>query len=292
MRARQLGRLVGAAALALLLAGCFKVDMDVEVMPDNTVSGTAVVAVDQDLLELSGQDADQIFNDAGTTDLPEGASIDDYSEDGFVGQQITFEDVALSEFTGSDTFSGSGLGEELSIVREGDEFVVSGELDMSGEQFTDQEIPQQLLQNFEFTISITFPGEVRSSTGEVDGNTVTWTPTVGENTVMEARASAIPSSTSPWLIILLVALGAFLLGAVVYLLTRRREPTPAEGPVDADAVPPPAAGGPVEEGAMPPAAAPAPPAAPLPPEEPTEPVAPPSPPGSAIPPEDEPSTSA
>jgi hypothetical protein len=292
MRARRLGRLLGAAALALVLAGCFKVDMDVEVAPDDTVSGTAVVAIDEDLLELSGQDPDQIFSDAGQTDLPEGASIDDYSDDGFVGQQITFEDVPLSEFSGSDTFSGSGLGEELSIVREGDEFVVSGELDMSGEQFTgNQDIPAQFLEKFEFTISITFPGEVRSSTGEVDGNTVTWTPTVGENTVMEARASAIPSSTSPWLIILVVALVAFLLGAVVFLLTRRREPMPAEGPVDVAAVPPPAAGSPVEEGAMPPAAAPAPPMASLPPEEPTEPVAPPPPPpGSAVPPEDEPPT--
>jgi hypothetical protein len=288
MRTRRIGRILGAAALAVLLAGCFKVDMDVEVTPENTVSGTAVIAVDEDLLELSGQDADQIFSDVNSTDLPEGASIDEYSEDGFVGQQIAFEDVPLAEFTGSDTLSGSGLGEQLSIVREGDEFVVSGALDMSGEQFTGQDIPPQFLENFEFTISITFPGEVISSSGEVDGNTVTWTPVVGENTPIEARASAIPSATSPWLIIALVAVGAFLLGAVVFLLTRRREPVPATGPVDMAAVPPPAAGGPVEEDAIPPAAAPAPPTAPLPTEEPTEPAAPPPPPGSALPPEDEP----
>jgi hypothetical protein len=284
MRTRRLGRVLGATSLALLLAGCFRVDMDVEVSPEDTVSGSAVIAVDESLVELSGQSADEIFSDVDSSDLPEGASIDDYSEDGFVGQQITFEDVPLEEFTSSDTLSGSGLGEELSIVRDGDEFVVSGALDMSGEQFTGTDIPEQFLENFEFTISITFPGEVTESTGEVDGTTVTWQPKVGENTRIEARASAIPSETSPWLIIALVALGAFLLGAVVFLLTRRRAAAPAAGPVDGDAAPPPAAAGPIEGTA-------AAPTAPLPPEEPTAPVAPPPPPGSALPSEDEPPAS-
>ena len=163
--------------------------MDVEVSPENTVSGTAVIAIDESLVELSGQSADEIFSDVDQSELPEGASVEAYSEDGFVGQQITFEDVPLGEFTSSDTFSGSGLGDELRIVREGDEFVVTGALDMSGDQFTDTEIPQQFLDNFEFTISITFPGEVTSSTGEVDGNTVTWQPQVGENNPIEARAA-------------------------------------------------------------------------------------------------------
>jgi hypothetical protein len=291
MRARQLGRLLGVAALALLLAGCFRVDMDVEVSADNTVSGTAVIAIDESLVELSGQSVDQIFSDVDTSDMPEGASVEEYSEDGFVGQQIRFEDVPLAEFTSSETFSGSGLGDELTIAREGDEFVVTGALDMSGEQFTDAEIPQQFLDNFEFTISITFPGEVISSTGEVDGNTVTWEPRVGENTTIEARASAIPSATFPWLIILLVALGAFLLGAVAFLLMRRREPVPAEGPIDAGAIPPP----PIEQGAAPDQMTPAgpvpPTTEPMPTEDPTAPVEPPPPPGSAVPPEDEPPAS-
>jgi hypothetical protein len=288
MRARQLGRLLGAAALALLLAGCFRVDMDVEVSPENTVSGTAVIAIDESLVELSGQSVDEIFSDVDTSELPEGASVEEYSEDGFVGQQISFEDVPLAEFTSSETFSGSGLGDELTIAREGDEFVVTGALDMSGDQFTDTEIPQQFLDNFEFTISITFPGEVISTTGEVDGHTVTWEPAVGKNTVIEARASAIPSASFPWLIILLVALGAFLLGVVAFLLMRRREPVPAEGPIDEGAMPPP----PTEPVSAPDQPTPTEPVAPttepMPTEGPTGPVAPPPPPGSALPPEDEP----
>ena len=153
---------------------------------------------------------------------------------------------------------------------------------MSGDQFTDTEIPQQFLDNFEFTISITFPGEVISSTGEVDGNTVTWQPQVGENNPIEARASAIPSPSSPWLIVLVVALGALLLGAVAFLLMHRRAPVAAEGPIDEGALPPP----PTEQVAAPDdATSTGPPRAtePMPLEGPTAPVEPPPPPGSAVP---------
>jgi hypothetical protein len=238
MRASRVKVLLGIAALALLLTGCFRVNFDLEVSPENTVAGTAVIAVDQDLLELTGQSVDQFFSEADISDLPENASIDDYEEDGFVGKQVTFEEVPLDEFQQNETLSGAGTtGESLSIVREGDEFVVNGGFDMSGPEFTGQDVPQQFLDNFEFRITMTFPGPVTASTGEVDGNTVTWEPKFGENTRIEARASAIPSESSPWLMILLIAGGALLLGGLVYVLTHRAKPAPAMGPDDGTATP-------------------------------------------------------
>ena len=197
MRARRVGRLLGCAAIALLLAGCFKVNMDLEVAADNTVSGTAIIAVDESLLQLTGQNVDALFADMDLSDLPPGSTAEEYREDGFVGQEITFADMPLDAFTGNNALSGSGTGEELNIVREGDEFRVTGGFDMSGEEFTSTEIPEQFMDSFEFRISITFPGEVKSATGDIDGNTVTWEPTFGENTRVEAVASAIPSSSSP-----------------------------------------------------------------------------------------------
>jgi hypothetical protein len=223
METRRIWRALGGVALALLLAGCFKVNMNLDVATDDTVSGNAVIAVDESLLELSGQSVDDLFAEMDLSDLPEGSSAEPYREDGFVGQQITFESVPLSEFAGSGALSGTG--EDLSIVREGDEFRVSGGFDMSGEEFTGTDVPQQFLDNFEFSISITFPGEVKSATGDIDGNTVTWQPQVGENTRIEAVASAIPSG-SPILMIVLIALGALVLGAVAFVLTNRT-PAPA-----------------------------------------------------------------
>lgn len=221
MRTRRLWRVLGSAALAVLLAGCFKVNMDLDVTAENTVSGTAVVAVEESLLELSGQNVDQLFADMDLSDLPPGSKAEPYEEDGFVGRQITFDDVPLSQFTGNGTLSGTASGEELNIVREGDEFHVTGGFDMSGQEFTGTEIPQQFLENFEFRISITFPGPVSSASGDIDGNTVTWEPRVGQNTEIQAVASAIPSSSSPLLMIVLIAAGALVLGAIVYFLTHR-----------------------------------------------------------------------
>jgi len=233
MKVRRLGRLLGVCAFALLLSGCFKVNMDVEVSPENTVSGKAIIAVDESLLELSGQSADQLFKDMDLSSLPAGATTEKYQEDGFIGQQITFSDVPLAEFTGNNTLSGTGTGsgDQLNIVRQGDEFHVTGAFDMSGPEFTGTEVPKQFLENFEFTISITFPGEVKSATGEIDGRTVTWKPTFGKNTRVEAVASAIPSASSPLLMILLIAGAALILGAVVFVITHRK-PAPAAASFD------------------------------------------------------------
>jgi hypothetical protein len=235
MKVRRLGRLLGVCAFALLLSGCFKVNMNVEVSPENTVSGTAIIAVDESLLELSGQNADQLLKDMDLSSLPAGAKTEKYQEDGFIGQRITFSDVPLAEFTGNNTLSGTGTGsgDQLNIVRQGDEFHVTGAFDMSGPEFTGTEVPEQFLESFEFTISITFPGEVKSATGEIDGRTVTWKPTFGKNTRVEAVASAIPSASSPLLMILLIAAGALVLGVVAFLLTHRKPaPAPAAGLVD------------------------------------------------------------
>jgi hypothetical protein len=284
MNVRRLGRILGCAMLVLLLAGCFKVNMDMEVSPENTVSGSAIIAVDESLLQLSGQSAEQLFREMDLSDLPAGASSDRYEEDGFVGQEISFDDIPLEEFTGNNALSGSTTGEELTIVRQGNEFHVTGAFDMSGQEFTGTEIPQQFLDSFEFRISITFPGEVKTATGEVDGNTVTWEPKIGEDTQIEAVASAIPSEGSPLLVIVLIAGGALLLGAIAYLFTHRKARAPEAVPMDDTMTPveatPPAA--PARNGASTELETPV---QPVPPVEP--PPTPPDAPGSAVPAEDE-----
>jgi hypothetical protein len=285
---RAAGRLAGIGALAPLLAACVKVDMELEVSPENTVSGNAVLAVDQNLLELSGQSADQLFEDMDTSTLPPGASVEPYEDDGFVGQQITFDAVSLTEFSQGGSLGGTG--EELSITREGDEFHVSGQLDMSGSEFGGGQVPQQFLDTFEFRIAITFPGPVESATGEISGNTVVWEPRIGQNTRIEAVASAIPSGSSMLTIVLIVA-GLLILAAIAFLVLRRRAPAPAAAPAGewggqaTGAVEPTAPAGPVMPGE-----APAPPPAAPDATSPTGgPVAPPpaEPLGGGVPPEDE-----
>jgi hypothetical protein len=250
-RMRTAGRVVATATLTLLLAGCVRVNMDLKVAEDDTVSGSAVLAVDEGVLSLSGQSADELFRQVPVSDLPPGTSVDPYEEDGFVGQEFTFEAIPISEFSGDQALGATG--DPLSITRIGDEFRVAGNLDMSSSEFQGQQVPQQFLESFEFRIAITFPGPVTSATGEIDGNTVTWEPRVGENTPIRAVASAIPSGTPIALIVLIVAVvAAVALIAYLLLFRRRVAPVPAGGdawsePATGTTEPPSAAtGGPAE----------------------------------------------
>ena len=216
-------------AFALLLGACVKVDIDLDLSSDNTVSGHAILAVDESLIELLGQSPERLFREVDLSDVPEGTTTEPYSDGDFVGRQFNFTDVELSEFSGRDPIGASG--EEISITRVGDRFHVDGLVDLSGTDLPTGQVPRGLLDRFRFSIAISFPGPVTSSTGTVDGNTVTWSPRFGEATEIRAVASAVPSGP-PWLLILVVVAGILVVGAIVFLVLRRNRPVPAAGPVD------------------------------------------------------------
>ena len=221
------GKALAFTSLAFLLSSCIKLNMDLTVSTDNTVSGSVIVAIDKQLLVLTGQPADQIFS--GDTIAPagtQGVTTQDYEDDSFIGQEITFENApiaALSESEDADV---------LKIVRAGHVFTVTGALDMTNDVGSDATngAVEDALATADVRISITFPGPVTSSNGEIDGNSVSWSPKVGERTELRAQASAIPSgsSSSP---VLWIVIAAVVIGGVMVM--RRRSVANAEGPLDA-----------------------------------------------------------
>jgi hypothetical protein len=231
-------KVVAVVAMVLLLSGCMKLNMDLNVSSDNTVSGTMIFAVDKQILEAYGQSFDDLM---GETPIPTpsagNVTTSPYEDDEFVGQEIKYEGVQLSEF--SDTQDA----ESLQIVRDGDQFKVSGVLDLSsatantGDDALD-EMLQQALESADISIKMTFPGDVVSSNGEIDGNVVTWAPKIGERTEISAVASAIPKkSSTPWLWIAIggvVALAAISAG--IMMAGRGKKGGEAAAPVEA--VPP------------------------------------------------------
>lgn len=187
--ARALRSIATFAGLTLLLAGCLKLDMAITISPDDTVDGEMVFAVNKQLLELTGQNVDDVLGDTTVPSDVEGATQEPYEDEDFVGTQVTFEDVALSDLSeGSDP-------DALTIVRSGDTYEVDGVMDLStddadlqGNPFEDQ--ITQAFDTAELRIAITFPGEVLETNGQVDGTTVTWEPVFGERNVLTAVASA------------------------------------------------------------------------------------------------------
>jgi len=78
---------------------------------------------------------------------------------------------------------------------------------------------QPLLEQFDMSISVTFPGAVIEHDGTLDGNTVTWTPAFGEITTLHAVGSAVDGGASPGL---WIGVGLVVVLVVIVLMLAMR----------------------------------------------------------------------
>ena len=220
----------------LLLSGCFKIDADFTVNADETVDGTMIVAIDKetrDMLSSMGEGGTEDEDLVNLDDLPEGTDVEEYDDGDFVGQEITFEGAKFEELM-SGTDADAEVTDEWTLSHEGDELTFDGSFDLTNE---DEEFDMTaLMKGAEISISMEFPGDVSESNGDIDGNTVTWTPEVGETNEMHAVAA--DEAGFPYGLVLgLVAGSLLLIGLVVFVVISRRRPTsppPATPPGQAD----------------------------------------------------------
>jgi hypothetical protein len=298
-RVRTVIRIGAFAALALLLTGCIKLNMNLGINDDDTVSGTIQLGVDKQLLELSGQNAEDLLG--GDSPFPSkapGVTVEPFDDGEFAGQEFTFESVPLEEFNsggfaGATGLSGvTGSSDALNIQRRGDTFVVTGALDLSsglsgatgpfgGSRGAD------LFRSADVKIAFTFPGEViQAPGGQIDGNTVTYVPTFGERLEINATGSAIDNGQaqdvtsgdggSNLLLYIIIGGAVLVLLVVLFLVLRGRGSKdkgagPASGFGEAAVTAPQAPAPPASPSATPPVAAPpGPSATPPPPPPPAE----------------------
>lgn len=219
-------RLSGVVALTILLSGCLKATQELTLNEDDTVDGTVVFAVNKEFLDLAGVTPDDFLEQLtqGEGPLPSGVEYETspYEDDEFVGSEFTFSGAPLSAF--------SGDGGEIAITREGDEFVVAGTLDATSEELDPSGTPgaEQILESFDVRISVTFPGDVSETNGEVDGTTASWTPELGQTTEISARGSAIASGGSGVLPMILIGIAVLVVIVLLLLVLMRRKPQATE----------------------------------------------------------------
>ena len=266
MRARPVVRAALLATVAVAtLAGCVKVDMDLKVSSNDKISGTAIVAVDEALLRLTGQSKDEFFSqmskDFDPKSAPAGASekLDKYDEGGFVGAKVTFTNVPIDHMGSLGSGSSGSSGGDTSnssfqLTREGNVFTFHGTLDTSStapgsnQTSTDISLPD-LSRTAKLRVKLTFPGAIIETNGHKDGNSVTWNPKFGEKTEMTATANATGgggggSGAFVWVIVIGVVVLA-VVALVAFLLMRkgRRLPPPppaaANWPAPTSPLPPP-----------------------------------------------------
>ena len=203
--------MVGAGVVALLaaaLAGCIKVDMNLS-LEGERVDGNMILGMDREFLAfLDGLDEGEGGPSAADGFLEgligdqlsqtEGVTVEPWEDDAYVGARYTFDSVDLADFQ-----QGTGEG-SLSIDYDAaaGTYEVTGRFDLTDELGPPSEaeaeefgLPpgtiEQMMESFDITVSIAFPGEVLEHNGELADTTVTWRPQVGEETEIYALAAAV-----------------------------------------------------------------------------------------------------
>ena len=166
------------AVLAVALTGCFRVQLTFTLHDDGSGTVGMLMAVDEALLALSGESADELLGEVD--DLLEGATVEEYQEDGFVGQLVT---VPVPDMTRLEEFIGgveavSGSPEAFEFVREGDGWrftttVPSGE-ELAGDD-DDIDLTGALGEAAFFRIRVALPGEVTEQNADwAEGGLLVW----------------------------------------------------------------------------------------------------------------------
>ena len=288
-------------ALVFLMTGCIKLNMNLEINSANTVSGTVEIGVQKELVDLTGQNVEDLLGrDAPLPGNAPGVTVEPFDDGEFVGRQVILEDVPIEEFnsggivgasgaTGaSGPTGGAGADDSLQIARQGDTFVVTGVLDLSralsGVTGPLAGTGAQFSKSADIKIAITFPGEVlQAPGGEIDGNTVTYLPEFDERLEINATGSAVDNGeaadvvggSDSFLPLILIISGVVLvLLIVVFLVVRGRRHEDGGGTPsgfgEAGSAAAPLAAPPGAPTDAPPPAPPMPPAAPPPPPPPAE----------------------
>jgi hypothetical protein len=213
-------------ATVFLTTGCIKVDMAMTIAKDDTVSGEFVFAVAKSLSEMSEESGDNATSTDGLLSGAENVKTEVYDDGQFVGTKYVFEGVPLEQFKPKFDDDASAL----SIVRDGDNIVVSGALDASTPDAELEENPfgSAILESFaastSIKIAIDFPGEIKETSGKASGQKVTWIGAFGKKLDITALVYSPLTPPIDWILIGSLAGGALLLvGLFLILWTRKRQ---------------------------------------------------------------------
>jgi len=222
---KKIASLLGILTLALSLSSCVKLDMNLEINKDSTVSGTMIFAVVDSLAAMGDSTQEEESpTDSFVNPTTKGVKATEYKEGGYTGQKLTLDRVPFSEF--GKNSSGES---DFKVKRVGNKITVSGFLDLStgedassGSDWGDA-LAQSIMSSADLKISIKFPAKVLKSTGEIgeDGKSVTWRPELGEKVDLTTTVE-LPTAKIGAVIGGLLALIA-LAGAGIFVLVRRKK---------------------------------------------------------------------
>ena len=211
MKNRARAALVVLACL-VTLTGCVKVDADLKVNSNETVSGSMKLGVDKQLMQSSGTSLDKVRQqvEAGIKDTTtEGVTCKPFEDDKYVGSDCKFDKVPFSKM-------GGATGDGVAFRKDGDKFVVTVKALDLGNTPPSGTAP---VVNFK----ITMPGKITAHDdgASVSGRTATYDSLdkLGNVSLTSEASSGFPL----WAIILIIVLLLAAVGAAVFFVLRRRK---------------------------------------------------------------------
>jgi hypothetical protein len=210
-----------------------KLEMDLAIGEEDTVSGSLVFAVEKAVLaQNQTRSAPDLINDAlaGVGAMPTGSRTETYEDNKYFGRKVIFDRMPLAEFNRKD-------GKGPQIIHSGGLYTFT----MNGDTTTfdlgtgpQVNAVRSLLNDTEVRISLTFPGRVieRDNLATLDGQTVSWRLKMG--TGHQFKAVSEEPATFPWLLVAGVSavFAILVIVGIVVLATRlNRRPRPIAEPM-------------------------------------------------------------
>lgn len=171
---RKLPALLGAAALTLLLSGCYKMDADIKVNENETVDVSLGLAIEKDsyeMLEEMGTGSDEgIFDSFGSDEgVLKGGKTTEWNPDGYIGKKVVKNGISLKEYNADEDEGGL-------VHADGKYTLTLGTEDLAtDDEMSIDDLPASMMP--EIVMTFEFPGDVEKATkpGVVNGNKVTYT---------------------------------------------------------------------------------------------------------------------
>ena len=219
--------------VALVTTACFRLEVAFTVNDDGSGTVRHQIAVKDALIGLGGEDIN-FAEELG--DLPPGAEVQDYSEDGYTGVVVTipiadFSDMGEVEkaLGGLDESSDleTGLSDDLSINRDEDgawQFsMLIPSSEESSEAMMDFEGMEALFDDAWFRVRIKLPGELAEHNADrIEGGELVWELDFTATEERQLTARSIPGGGLPIVPIVAGVAGIVVLAAFVWLAYARR----------------------------------------------------------------------
>lgn len=196
-----------------------KLEGDLELSADETVSGTVVVGVSEDWSQAHGQDPmalQQILAEELELTPDAGITGEPYADEDFIGMELTLTGVEISRVA-------EATNDALVIESDDEGYLVGGrfaDLDTTapGPGGENDEVPTPWVVD----LSVTFPEAVTDHDGDLLGRTVSWELEPGDDELFARTGGGGWSLPVPFP----VAIFALLLiagGTVIWVGRRRRQ---------------------------------------------------------------------